>query len=508
VLLGASQFPNFPRERHLDNPSFGNSARAFQSVISDGDVSLSGKPSVLDLFDSDLAPQEIIRRIRDFLKAEANITDVVLYYCGHGSFLSDRTYFLMIRATEPDSEAFTGLPWRQMRHTLEPHLANKRVYIVLDCCFAGRAITEFQSVALGPLIEEQTFHALPRRGTALVAASAHGDVAIAPGERSLTMFTGALVEAIENGLEARTRTLSFRDLVAGIRRRLPELYPGRAVLPQIHDPVQPEGDVSATPLFINRAFQPPKEPDATESERETFDFAVSDLERPLARTRLAAIATLEGLIESTRSRPFRQKILDRIGKAEAEDDSRAVVIRATQTLQRFSTVADASRTARDSESGSVTDNADAVEQCTDAERSVGRTDADASVTGDVTKPTRITFIEALKGIFAYGIAPGFVTGFLQIIIVKLFGFAATSFIIAQFVIPTASGYVLAKRTNLPTLTSIIGLAITGLAMGICELVPLGIFLGTPALVVPICVLGTFLGWGLLLGFERWFSKRL
>src|SRR6202022_2833348 len=223
VFLGFSQFPNFPRERHLDNPSFGNSARAFQSVISDGDVSLSGKPSVLDLFDSDLSPQKIIRRIRDFLKAEANITDVVLYYCGHGSFLSDRTYFLMIRATEPDSEAFTGLPWRQMRHTLEPHLANKRVYIVLDCCFAGRAITEFQSVALGPLIEEQTFHALPRRGTALVAASAHGDVAIAPGERSLTMFTGALVEAIENGLEARTRTLSFRDLVAGIRRRLPEL---------------------------------------------------------------------------------------------------------------------------------------------------------------------------------------------------------------------------------------------------------------------------------------------
>src|SRR5258708_23766869 len=539
VLLGASQFPNFPPERHLDNPSFGNSARAFQNVMQDGDVLLSGRPTVLDLFDSDLTPQEIIRRIRDFLRAEANITDLVLYYCGHGSFLSDRTYFLMIRATEPDSEAFTGLPWRQMRHTLEPHLANRRVYIVLDCCFAGRAITEFQSVALGPLIEDQTSHALPRRGTALVAASAQGDVALAEGERFLTMLRGALVEAIENGLEGRARTLSLRDIVGGIRHRLPELYPGRAVLPQIHDPVQPEGDVSATPLFINRAFQPPKEPDATEAEREMLDFAVSDLRRPLARTRLAAIATLESLIESTKSRPFRQMILERIANAAAEDDSRSVVARATQILQRFPTLAESSPTARASEPALITDKAGGGEQSGDVERLAdrterqqgqGRTDnggplnngnnsatdgiAIVSVRDDVTKPARTTFIEALQKISAYGIAPGFVMGFLAITIINLFGPTLTPLpislqILAQLVIPTISGYVLAKRTNLPIMASITGLAITGLAMGVCELVPLSLFLGIKSSELvggiftfgSLCVLGTLLGWGLFKRFR-------
>lgn len=542
VLLGASQFPNFPKALHLDNPSFRNSARAFQNIMESDNILLSGRPTVLDLFDSDLSPREIILRIRDFLKAEANITDLVLYYCGHGSFLSDRTYFLMIRATEPDSEAFTGLPWRQMRHTLEPHLANRRVYIVLDCCFAGRAIAEFQSVALGPLIEEQTFHALPRRGTALVAASAHGDVALAPGERSLTMFTGALVEAIEHGLQGRARTLSLRDVVMGIRHRLPELYPGRAVLPQIHDPVQPEGDVSATPLFVNRAFQPPKEPDATDAEREMFEFAVSDLGRPLAGTRLAALATLEGLINSTKSRPFREKILEQIRNAEAENDSRAVVAGATQILQRFPTLVEPSPTACASESGLITHKAGGVEESDDVQRLADWTDhqqdqvranagtllndgnksaIDAagigSVSDGVTKPARMTVLDALWKIVVYGIAPGFVLGFIHVENEKYYynsinplfspisaGLSFYGEMAAQLALPALAGYNLAKHANAPILASIIGFAITGVAMGVCELVTIARYSGfspafyheSPVFVVSFCVLGILLGWGL------------
>jgi len=199
VILGASTYPHFPSARNLDNESFARSAAALRSLMADEDVCVFGKPAVLDLFNVDDDPTSIIRRIRELLKSRSALTDILFYYCGHGAFLRDRTYYLTLKETEPENEGFTGLPFRQMRLALEDQLMSKRLFLVLDCCFSGQAAKEWMATGIGHVIEDDILRPFPREGTALIAASAGGKPAIAPGGEPLTMFTGALIKTISMG---------------------------------------------------------------------------------------------------------------------------------------------------------------------------------------------------------------------------------------------------------------------------------------------------------------------
>ncbi|HXX84813.1 MAG TPA: hypothetical protein VEN29_12620 [Casimicrobiaceae bacterium] len=301
AILGASTFPHFPQSLELDKVSFAQSAAAFRGLITAGQVSVFEKPAVLDLFDASDDPSTIIPKVRTFLQHESGLTDVLFYYCGHGSFLADRTYFLMLRATEADNEAFTGLPLRQMRLALETQLMMKRVFLVLDCCFAGQAAKEWMSTGIGHVIEDQIFQSFPRRGTALIAASARSSPAIAPEQESLTMFTGVLIKTISQGIAGARKELSFRVVIDAVRANISEHYGSAAVVPEIHAPQQEEGDISFAPFFVNQAFVPPEAAAKSKAEQEIVESAVADLDRPLPRVREAAITTLEELLSGTRT---------------------------------------------------------------------------------------------------------------------------------------------------------------------------------------------------------------
>jgi hypothetical protein len=332
IILGASVYPRFPSARHLDNDSFARSAAAFVNLFQDEKAIVFPRPVILDLFDSDDDPSSLVERIRQFIRNEQKLTDVLFYYCGHGEFLPDRRYYLTLKRTTPENEAFTGLPLRQMGITLEAPLASKRVFIVLDCCFAGRAAKELMTTALGNLIEKDVLRPFPRRGRALIAASAAGEPAIAPEGEPLTMFTGALVDVVSNGIAGEKRELSLRDIVDSVRIRINERHGSAGVAPQIHAPWQIEGDITELPFFVNRAFVPPPE---TTTERETYQATVADLERPLARTRRAAVETLEQLLSNTQSDAFRIEILDKLTSVKEQDDSYSVRKKCEEILHHW-----------------------------------------------------------------------------------------------------------------------------------------------------------------------------
>lgn len=334
IILGASTFPQFPKGRRLDNQSFARSAAAFRDLISSPGISLAGTPLLLDLFDSAEPPLDIIRRIRDFLSSTP-LTDVLIYYCGHGDFLPDahKTYYLVLKATEPDNEAFTALPLRQARLSLDLQLVGKRVFLVLDCCFAGQALTEWQSDGIGSVVEEQLFQVFPRRGTALIAASAKGLPALAPGSEPLTMFTGALVQTISEGLAGHGPQLSFRDVFTATRTRIINRYGQRAAIPAIHAPQQQDGDISFDPFFVNHAFK--AEPSAAETEY--FDLAKADLNRPLINTRVGALESLRELLEKTKSPAFKAKLIAKLQATRDNDDSSTVRDKAAAILAAAAT---------------------------------------------------------------------------------------------------------------------------------------------------------------------------
>jgi hypothetical protein len=341
IILGASLFPNFPPERRLDNLSFARSAQAFRDVIATPEISLLGAPAMLDLFDSPDDPAQLIRRIRGFLKDAADLTDVIIYYCGHGDFLPDaqKTYILTLNATEPDNEAFTALPPRQMRLALDAQLAMKRVFLIFDCCFASRAAAEWQSATgIGHVIEAQVFEVFPKRGTSLIAASAKGAPALAPAASPLTMFTGAMVETIAQGLPGQQRELSFRDVFLATKTRIVDTYGPEAVVPVIHAPYEPDGDISLKPFFRNKAYAPPPDPDPHEAELEIFALVSRDLESALTRTRLAALDTLSDLFLETRSPDFASRVRRKIESAASSDDSHTVRHRSDEIIAFIETV--------------------------------------------------------------------------------------------------------------------------------------------------------------------------
>ena len=176
VVLGASMFPGL---EGLDNPAFARSAVAAKEVFASAGP-LFRRVAVLDLFDQDLSPNAIIDAIERHIAAHPDMADLLVYYCGHGDFLRDQTYFLTLRGTRKGREATTGLTLRGLRHDLETQLSRRRLYLVLDCCYAGAAVKEWMGPNVGRAVAD-----------ALHEASAAGRLGRAGGGCGLGAGDGA-----------------------------------------------------------------------------------------------------------------------------------------------------------------------------------------------------------------------------------------------------------------------------------------------------------------------------
>ena len=258
VLLGASTFPNYSAEKKLDNPAFKRSAELARQLFSPAHT-VFREAHVLDLFDQDLRPDDIVDRIEDHVTRHPDMRDVVLYYCGHGDFLPDRdrTYYLALKGTRPGRESATGLGLKSFRLMIEQQgtLINKRCTFFLDCCFAGAAVDAFQLSGLDPMIEAQV-RDLPSRGFALLTAADRNLPAMGRDGQGATMFTGALAEVLTGRGTPGGKQLSLGDLCAETARHIKQKHGFDGVVPQCHAPGQSDGDVSRVPMFVIGAAPP------------------------------------------------------------------------------------------------------------------------------------------------------------------------------------------------------------------------------------------------------------
>ena len=108
---------------------------------------------------------------------------------------------------------------------------DRRLYVVLDCCYAGEAVKEFMGPSIERAVEGGVTEALPGHGWTVLAASAADREAIAPRGQELTMFTGALAHVLGGDPAAAARTLSFADLAYEAGRYIQRTHGLRAVRP-------------------------------------------------------------------------------------------------------------------------------------------------------------------------------------------------------------------------------------------------------------------------------------
>ncbi|WP_424641348.1 caspase, EACC1-associated type [Embleya sp. AB8] len=165
-------------------------------------------------------------------EAAGAATDLVLlYYAGHGLISPDTEDLLLsLPHCRPD-RAYTTLPFQDVRDVLRGARRVPAKAVLLDCCFAGRALAG----AMGP--DDARLAELSRvEGSYVLAAASATRQAIAPVGGQYTAFTGQLINILEHGISGGPRALDLATVHTHLHRVLPELG-----FPQPHQRTEDHG---------------------------------------------------------------------------------------------------------------------------------------------------------------------------------------------------------------------------------------------------------------------------
>ena len=194
-------------------------------------------PSTLD----DQITTSIQRRMLQLKAAGTPAEDLVVYYVGHGSFDEHHKYYLALKSTRKENQSISSLRVDSMMITLNNIGRDLRKYIIIDACFAAEAAAYTQS-RIDEAVGRQ-LRLLPQRGVAFLCSSSKHVASKYHDDESNTFFTEALTEVLWDGSANYPPMLSLENIKTLVERRLANAN-GRFIRPEIHAPVQPEGDVA------------------------------------------------------------------------------------------------------------------------------------------------------------------------------------------------------------------------------------------------------------------------
>jgi hypothetical protein len=230
------------------------------------------------------------------------LSDLIVYYTGHGGFTGpDQAYFLAGRRTKSGSEGASSIRYVDLAASIRRHAAGLRKYLILDCCFAASA-ARFQS-NLNDFVVSRVEDELPPAGTALLCSSAAKFVSIAPEGERYTMFSGALLQCLKEGIPDHREALSLEEVGLRTHQIIRTKFPNNAVRPELHVPDQTKGDPAKVPLFPNpgllpeKRTQPPPQTDAHFPKPSSREFRADSKTRWISRNKAwLLVLPLVGLV--------------------------------------------------------------------------------------------------------------------------------------------------------------------------------------------------------------------
>ncbi|MGW5739923.1 caspase, EACC1-associated type [Amycolatopsis sp. NPDC003861] len=186
-------------------------------------------------------------------------TDVLLfYYVGHGQLLDGGQLGLALSDTHRDGilRRRTSLRFNDMREEMSANRQARVKIAILDCCFSGLATKNTQ----GDDLAAQTELITKVAGAYTLTASQHWQKAhYDENSKSLTHFTGSLVDVVRTGLPGKGATLTLKDIHEGVTARLASV-----TLPSGEPPQRPSTLVVDTaeklPFAANAAYVEPEAP--------------------------------------------------------------------------------------------------------------------------------------------------------------------------------------------------------------------------------------------------------
>jgi hypothetical protein len=165
-------------------------------------------------------PSEVDIALRDAAATVGRDGQLLVYYAGHGIVTDDGSLHLALRVTDESLISTTSFPYTLLRDRVAESAASRRV-VILDCCYAGRAL---EIMAARDGVELRIDQA------AVLAATSRTGTAFAPADEEHTAFTGELIRTIRAGLpdgpdpiDLQTLWRTVRSALGSRNRPLPEL---------------------------------------------------------------------------------------------------------------------------------------------------------------------------------------------------------------------------------------------------------------------------------------------
>jgi uncharacterized membrane protein YtjA (UPF0391 family) len=218
---------------------------------------------ILWMFDSRMSAPAQIDRIGSFLKgrnaqlaAEGGLTDVFVYYVGHGAFPeASNDLFMLVRESEPENWDTSCIVAKSLARRIRGSAAFARQIVVLDCCFSGASLIAWQAepAAAATMIRSSVEEEAPSTGAVLICSSAADMVSMAPPDAPTTMFTGALMAALRKGSPELGAAFSPRDARDLTWSEMKALWKDAAVRPVVVGVDRGQGDISEYAAFPNPA---------------------------------------------------------------------------------------------------------------------------------------------------------------------------------------------------------------------------------------------------------------
>jgi len=206
VLIGTSEYQD---ERFPALPAADNSLEGMRQILTNPE--LCGWPaSRVKQLSNESDNRQLIVKLRKWARETTGV--FLLYYVGHGT-PGETGPCLTLTDTQEEHPDATGLEYRHVRKALLETRARVKI-VILDCCYAGRAVPPVQS-------GQSLFTDIG--GTFVLAAADHAAHVPENQELACTSFTGELLDLIRKGIADGPEELTLEDIYRHLRARLGEV---------------------------------------------------------------------------------------------------------------------------------------------------------------------------------------------------------------------------------------------------------------------------------------------
>jgi hypothetical protein len=195
------------------------------------------------------SPAELVGPIRE---AAALAEDtLIVYYAGHGLIDRHERQLLLTLPDSIEDQPDTCVRSGDVRRAIRDTGSALRRVLILDCCFSGQVLTEMTD---GHRQDVQMAVSTLRdvEGAYVMTSAPRDRPSHAPDPKRCTLFTGALVDVMRQGLPDGPEMLGLRDLFLEARKRILALKPEVPQEPQDED----QGGVGGLGFVRNTAREP------------------------------------------------------------------------------------------------------------------------------------------------------------------------------------------------------------------------------------------------------------